>query len=96
MNVSLVLGILLTAHGSFTYYLVCVMHLQLLVNQAASPGTVHTLPCVHAQLLQVLCQPCPCIAAGHALVCVCLGANLQGSGEVIGNGLPCCSMLGYS
>lgn len=51
-----------------------------------------TGPCRSAklpQLLQEFGQACPGIAACHAFFSIQLGANLQGPGEEVGDGLTC-------
>jgi len=48
VRISVILDILLIAHGSLCYFLVAFVHLHLLVHHVSSPGAVHTLACVHA------------------------------------------------
>ena len=96
VKVSVVLHTLFIAHSSFCSLAVCLLKLLLPVDHAASPGTVHALARIHVQFLQMLGQVCPGSAAGHALIREWLGANLQGSHEKVGDGLPCCSVLVHS
>ena len=53
MGISVVLHILLIAHGSIPYLFVTLLHVLLLMNHVAPSGAVYTLACVHAQGLQV-------------------------------------------
>ena len=48
VGVSVILDILLIAHGRLFYFLVAFVQLHLLVQHVSTPGAVHTLACVHA------------------------------------------------
>lgn len=69
VNIGIILGILLMiiAHCSFPKFLMGCLHVLLLVNHGASPGAMHALACVHAQCLQTLSRPSPCVATCHGL-----------------------------
>ena len=91
MQVCVVLSIefLFIAHCSLSNLTVACMHMLLVVNHNAYPCAVHTLACVHAQLLQALSQPSPYVAGGHGLFSKLLGAYYQWPGDEIGDGLSC-------
>ena len=96
MQISVVFGILFIAHGRFTYLLQGFLQLQLLVDHFASSCAVYTLACVHIECLQILGEACPSVAAGHGLLSIQVGAHLQRSGDVVGDGLACLSIMVHS
>ena len=96
MNVCVVLGIFLIAHGSITDVLQGGIHLQLLVNHLASSGTVHTLPCVHVQCFQVLGEASPNITARHGLLSKQVCPHLKWPVDEVGDWLACFGMLLHS
>ena len=89
MHICVVLGLRFIAHCSLTNLGVICMHVLLLMNHVASPCKVHTLACVHAQLLQALGPPSPGVAGGHQVFSTLLGAYFQWPGDEVGDGLAC-------
>lgn len=68
MNVRIVLGILLVAHGCLSNLLEAFMQMVLPVYHFIPSGAVNTLACVQVQSLQVLGQAGPEAAATHRLL----------------------------
>ena len=86
MQVGTVSGICLIAYDSFPNFLICLLLLQL-AHHLAPSGAVHTRACIHALSLQLPCEPCPFIAAGHAFLHKVFGVLQQRPGQKVCDGL---------